>query len=111
MIAPWYVSYFSTWLDYAQGNDRVLVLTYDEFCADPAGNLEKLLAHSRLPRSREECQSALHEVWEERAIFRYNKGVSGRGRSRFTPRQIDRLRQMIHYYADLGPMAGKLIPP
>ena len=85
MMVPWYVSFFSTWLDYARTDARVLFLHYDDFRADPAGVLEKLLAHSRLPRSREHCQAALDEVWEERTIFRYNKGVSGRGRARFTP--------------------------
>lgn len=111
MIAPWYISFFSTWLDYAKTDARVLFLDYDEFRSDPASNLEKLLTHSRLPRSREECQAALDEVWEERATFRYNKGIAGRGRQRFTPAQMDRLCRMIGYYADLGPIADRLIPP
>ena len=52
MMGPWYASYFATWLDFAAGEpERVLVLRYDEFRADPAAALEKLLAHSRLPRS------------------------------------------------------------
>jgi hypothetical protein len=50
-------------------------------------------------------------VWQERAIFRYNKGVSGRGRARLSPAQIGRLRQMMRYYEDLAPVADKLIPP
>ena len=111
MVAPWYLSFFSTWLDYAATDDRVLILEYDDFRSDPAGELEKLLAHSRLPRSRAHCQAALDEVWEERTTFRYNKGVSGRGRARFTPAQIERLRRMIGYYPDLAPLADRLIPP
>ena len=111
MMVPWYVSFFSTWLDYARADARVLFLYYDEFRADPAGVLEKLLAHSRLPRSRAHCQAALDEVWKERTTFRYNKGVSGRGRMRFTPAQMERLRRMIGYYPDLAPLADRLIPP
>jgi hypothetical protein len=111
MIAPWYASFFSTWLDYAGSDPRVLMLDYDDFRADPAATLEHLLAHSRLPRSHEQCQQALAEVWEERALFRYNKGVTGRGKTRFTPAQIDRLRRTIGYYADLAPLADRLIPP
>ncbi|HEX4028201.1 MAG TPA: hypothetical protein VHX18_11330 [Rhizomicrobium sp.] len=107
MMVPWYVSFFSTWLDYARTDARVLFLDYDEFRADPAADLEKLLAHSRLPRSRQQCQAALDEVWEERAIFRYNKGISGRGRERFTRAQMDRLRRLIGYYADLGSDRGQ----
>ena len=40
MMAPWYMSYFSTWLEYAWGNDHVLVLDYEGFRADPATTLE-----------------------------------------------------------------------
>jgi hypothetical protein len=110
MVAPWYISFFSTWLDYAGTDERVLFLNYDDFRADPVAVLERLLAHSRLPRSREECQAALHEAWLERANFRFNKGVSGRGQRRFTPSQLTRLRRLIDYYADLTPIADRLIP-
>jgi hypothetical protein len=111
MMVPWYVSFFSTWLDYARTDERVLFLHYDDFHAQPAAVLEKLLAHSRLPRSHAHCQAALDEVWKERASFRYNRGVSGRGHRRFTPAQIERLRRMIAYYGDLAPLADRLIPP
>ncbi len=111
MMVPWYVSFFSTWLDYAGTDGRVLFLNYDDFRAEPAATLETVLAHSRLPRSREACQAALDEVWRERAAFRYNRGVSGRGRARFTPAQLDRLRRMIDYYTDLAPLVDRLIPP
>jgi hypothetical protein len=111
MIAPWYVSFFSTWLDYGHSDPRVLVLDYNDFRAEPAAVLESLLAHSRLPRPREHCQRALDEVWKERAVFRFNKGIPGRGRSRFTPAQLIRLRRLVAHYADLAPVAGRLIPP
>jgi hypothetical protein len=110
MIVPWYVSFFSTWLDYAKTDQRVLFLDYDEFRAAPAANLEKTLAHSRIPCSLERCETALDEVWKERASFRYNKGVPGRGRARFTASQMDRMRRIMGYYADLEPIAGRLIP-
>jgi hypothetical protein len=110
MVAPWYVSFFSTWWDYAKTDARVLFLDYDDFRVAPAANLERLLAHSRVPRSRQQCQAALDEVWDERATFRFNKGISGRGRTRFSPAQKDRLRRMIGYYADLEPIAERLIP-
>lgn len=111
MVAPWYLSFYSTWLNYAQTDDRVLILDYDVFRAAPAHSLETVLAHSRLPRSPEQCQAAVAEVWEQRAIFRYNKGISGRGYSRLTASQIERLRKMLGYYADLVPVLDRLIPP
>lgn len=111
MMAPWYVSYFSTWLDYAATDPRVLVLDYNEFRGDPAATLETLLAHSRLPRSRAHCQEALDLVWAQRTSYRYNKGVSGRGQQRFTPVQIARLQRQVDYYPNLATVRDRLIPP
>ena len=97
------------WL--AAESPDVLVLHYDDFCADPATTLLRLLAHSGLPRSREECQAALDAVWSDRAGNRYNKGVSGRGGARFTPSQIARLERQLDFYPDLAGMKATLIPP
>jgi len=112
MMGPWYASYFATWIDYAaQAPERVLMLEYDRFCADPAMVLEQVLDHSRLPRSRQQCQDALDGVWQDRGNYRYNKGVSGRGGARFTPAQIARLGRQVDFYPALAPIRDTLIPP
>ena len=111
MMAPWYASYFATWLDYAGRDGRVLVLDYDEFRADPAHSLECLLLHSRFHVTRAACQAALDAVWQDRHDFRYRQGVSGRGAARFTPAQMDRLRHMLAFYPQLAPWMERLIPP
>jgi hypothetical protein len=111
MMGPWYASYFASWLDYAaEEPERVLILYYDDFLSDPTGTLEKLLAHSGLPRSRAQCQAALDGVWADRRNFRFNKGVSGRGRSRFTPAQLSRLARQVDFYPNLAPIREALIP-
>jgi hypothetical protein len=111
MVAPWYVSYFSTWLNYARcAPERVLLLQYDDFREDPAEALQTLLAHSRISRARKDCEVALAAVWEDRAQFRYNKGVSGRGRDRFSTAQIERLRRLIGFYPDLAGWTDRLVP-
>src|SRR6202000_710603 len=74
MMGPWYASYYSTWLDYAaEDPERVCILNYDHFRADPPSALGKLLEHSRLPRSREACEVAVSEIWKDRCQFRFNK--------------------------------------
>lgn len=111
MMAPWYVSYFSTWLAYARETPgRVLLIDYDDFRADPAATLQSILDHSRLPQSRDACARALEAVWEDRASFRYNQGISGRGQARFSMLQIARLKRQLAFYPDLAPMADRLIP-
>jgi hypothetical protein len=111
MMAPWYASYFATWLDYAQRDARVLMLDYDEFRADPLHSLECLLLHSRFQVSREACQAALNAAWDDRRGLRFHKGVSGRGQSRFTPAQMARLRYQLEFYPQLAPWMDRLIPP
>lgn len=111
MMAPWYASYFATWLERARRDGRVLVLDYDEFRADPLASLECLLLHSRFQVSRERCQAALDAVWRERQGFRFRVGVSGRGHARFTPAQIQRLRKMLAWYPQLAPWMERLVPP
>jgi hypothetical protein len=111
MMGPWYASYFNTWMDYAAKDPtRVLMLDYDDFRADPATSLEKLLAHSGLPRRREDCEASLAAVWQDRASFRYNQGISGRGGDCFTPAQIARLGRQVDFYPRLAPWRDKLIP-
>ena len=111
MMGPWYASYFATWFTYAEEvPERVLVLDYDAFRADPAATLERLLAHSGVARSREQCAVALEAVWEGRASFRYNRGISGRGAERFTAAQIERLRRQLSYYPNLAGRVGRLVP-
>jgi hypothetical protein len=112
MAGPWYVSYFATWMEYAaEAPERVLALEYEDFIADPAATLEKLLAHSGLPQTRAACRAALDAVWEQRGEFRFNKGVSGRGRARFTRDQLARLERQLDFYPNLAGLKNKLIPP
>lgn len=111
MVGPWYASYFATWMEYAgEAPDRVCVLGYSDFKRDPVTTLETLLAHAGLARPRAECESALESVWEQRSSFRFNQGVSGRGRDRFSADQRGRLRRQLGFYPGLASMIDTLVP-
>jgi hypothetical protein len=110
IISPWYASYFATWTEYADANpDRVCILTYDEFTADPAGTLMRAVAHAGLPRTREHCQQAIETVWKVRNDYRFNKGESGRSASYFTAEHIERLGRMLDYYPALANQRDELL--
>jgi hypothetical protein len=110
MLGPWYVGYYATWMRYAAGNpERVCVLRYGEFRSDPARALMRAVAHSRLARTRAQCQAALDRAWGERERYRYNKGEEGRGARYFAPRHIERLARMIGAYPHLAPHAEELL--
>jgi Sulfotransferase domain len=110
IMGPWYASYFATWMEYAkEAPDEVCVLTYREFCEDPAATLERAVAHVELPRSRAECQKALDMVWQQRKQYRYNKGETGRSANYFSPEHIARLGRMLDFYPNLGEHRAELL--
>ena len=99
ILAPWYASYFATWLDYScREQGRVCILTYDAFLRDPAKTLETILSHSRVPRPREICRKAVEAVWAVRSAHRFNRGETGRGRNYFAPHHIERIASMLEHY-------------
>jgi hypothetical protein len=110
MIAPWYVSYFATWLAYAKDEPGdVCLLRYADFVKDPAAILETALAHADLPRTRAQCQHALDNAWKGRGELRFNKGTSGRGKTYFSPAHFERLAQMMSFHPVLADYTAELL--
>jgi|SRR6185312_10084852 hypothetical protein len=110
MIAPWYVSYFATWLDYLQKEpEDICLLRYSDFVKDPAAVLATALNHADLGRTREQCQAALDNAWKGRGELRFNKGTSGRGETYFSPAHRDRLSAMLSFYPVLAQYAAELL--
>jgi hypothetical protein len=110
VIAPWYASYFATWKTFAvEAPERVCVLHYDDFRADPAATLHAALTHAGFVVSRKKCSQALEKVWQERGKFRFNQGRQGRGGEYFSPAQLEKLRRMLSYYPQTAPWLGELM--
>jgi hypothetical protein len=99
ILAPWYASYFASWLDFAADSpERVCVLTYRDFLANPAAALHAALAHARLAQPLIVCQAAVNKVWKERLEHRFNHGVEGRGRRYFSTSRIARMARLLSHY-------------
>ena len=112
MLGPWYASYFATWLDYGGGApERVHLMTYDAFRADPAGALQAALAHSGIFLAPETCRAAIEVSWPQRHSMRFNQGIAGRGRRYFTDAQFARLARMLSYYGLDGGAHELLLGP
>jgi hypothetical protein len=110
VMGPWYASYFSTWLDYAKASpERVCVLRYPDFKADPVQTLQTLLGHSGVACSTERCAHALEVTWRERALHRFNKAEQGRGRARFQDRHLAHLETLLFRYYDLSAHRAELM--
>jgi hypothetical protein len=112
IMAPWYASYFATWLDYAAHYPkRVCVLRYRDFKRDPVTTLRLLLAHSGIESSDYMCRRAVEIAWKERAQLRFNMGEQGRGATRFHGGHIAHLETMLFRHYDLSVFRGDLLPP
>ncbi len=80
IVAPWYASYFATWLDYVrEAPGRVRVLRFADLLHDAPAAVEAILEHSGLPKPYELCEIAVDTAQRERGTLRFNKGEQGRG--------------------------------
>lgn len=110
-VMPWYASYYATWLAYATAApERVLVLRFGDLKRDPAAVLSAVLDHSGLPRSEEMCELAAASAWRDRYDYRFHIGEEGRGRARFTAKQLERIARQLHYYRELEEWSAELMP-
>lgn len=110
MVAPWYVSFFASWVAYAaQKPNTVLILHFAEVMNSPETVLERILRHSGLTQPAEKCREAIEYVWNRRSEFRYNKGIEGRGHAFFAASQHARLRRLIAQYPLLTQWQDELL--
>jgi hypothetical protein len=110
MLGPWYASFYATWLARAaQKDSRTLVLHYDEFLADPAHVLRRILEHSGIAASAQECAATIGDVWVDRARLRFNQGRQGRGAASFSDAHHRRLARLLDHYPVLQDKHLKLL--
>lgn len=110
LMGPWYAQYYASWKAYADETPgRVLITDYVDFCDDPAGVLELILAHARDPRPFTTCDRAIAAVWQEREKFRCNRERPHHTAPAFTPAQRERLARFVSYYPTLEAWRGVLL--
>jgi hypothetical protein len=110
IIAPWFASYFATWKSFVDDEqDTVCVLHYRNLLRNPAETLQTALRHAGFDVSRAKCESAIARVWAQRESYRFNKGITGRGRSCLSAAQLARVSQLLSYYPQLTPWLPELM--
>ncbi|MGE3465551.1 MAG: sulfotransferase domain-containing protein [Pyrinomonadaceae bacterium] len=96
---PWYFQFVASW-ERAEREKRLAVhwLTYEEMIRDKPATVERILQFYGMsaPRAEIERQIALTEADAERN--RFNKGVSGRGKSMLNDGQRERIRQLARHF-------------
>jgi hypothetical protein len=110
VIAPWYASYYATWRSFTgAAGDTVCVLRYREFRENPAETLYRAIVHAGFATTRYQCGKSVEHAWSGKENFRFNRGISGRGKSYFTPSHFARLQKLLSYYPHLSGWKSDLL--
>ena len=110
ILAPWYASFYATWLDYAgRKQNPVCLLRYADFLADPASVLEKLLRHAGLKAMRSDCEDIIDAIWADRLQLRFSQGLEGRAVGYFRAEHRARLERTLSHYPATRARTGELM--
>jgi len=98
-VIPWYFQFVASW-DLAEKQQRleVLWLSYENLVADKAASVLKVLEFYGLGASWRGVEQRIGEIESEERKIRFNKGVTGRGRSGLNNRQKEQIRRLTRYY-------------
>ena len=96
---PWYFQFIASW-DLAEKQRRLELhwLSYEEFIADKVSSVLKVLEFYGLGASRRGVEQRIREIESEERKNRFNKGVTGRGKSGLSDRQKDQIRRLTRFY-------------
>ena len=104
-VIPWYFQFVASW-DLAEKQQRLEVhwLSYEDLVADKPASVLKVLKFYGLGASRKGVAQRIAEIESEERKIRFNKGVTGRGRSGLSDRQKEQISRVTRYYpsADFG---------
>lgn len=98
-VIPWYFQFVASW-DQAEKQKRLEVywLTYEEFVADKASSVLKVLEFYGLGAPRRGVEQRIRDIESEKRKNRFNKGQTGRGKSGLNERQKEQIRRLTRYY-------------
>jgi hypothetical protein len=98
-VIPWYFQFVASW-DLAEKQKRLEMhwLTYEELVADKASSVLKVLGFYGLGAPLRGVEQRIGEIESKGRTNRFNKGVTGRGRSGLNERQKGQIRRLTRYY-------------
>lgn len=98
-VIPWYLQFVASWaLAEKQHRLEVHWLSYEELVADKPSTVLRVLNFYGLGASRRGVAQRIAEIESEERKIRFNKGVTGRGKSNLNARQQEQIRRLTRYY-------------
>jgi len=98
-VIPWYFQFVASW-DLAEKQKRLEVywLTYEDLAADKPSSVLKVLEFYGLGAARRAVEERIREIESEQRKNRFNKGITGRGRTGLSDQQRERIGRLARYY-------------
>ena len=98
-VIPWSFQFVASW-DLVEKQKRLEGhwLSYEDLVADKPSSVLNVLEFYGLGASRRGIEERIAEIESEGQKIRFNKGVTGRGRSGLNNRQQEQIRRLSRYY-------------
>ena len=98
-VIPWYFQFVASW-DLAEREKRIELqwLTYEELVSDKPAAVLKVLEFYGLGAPRRGVEQRIKQIESEERKIRFNKGVTGRGKSGLNQQQKDQIRRLARYH-------------
>jgi len=98
-VIPWYFQFVASW-DSVEKQKRLEMhwLTYEELVADKPSSVLKVLNFYGLGAPHRGVEQRIREIESEGRNNRFNKGVTGRGRSGLAECKKEQIRRLTRFY-------------
>ncbi|MCA1623579.1 MAG: sulfotransferase domain-containing protein [Acidobacteria bacterium] len=98
-VIPWYFQFVASWsLVEKQKSLDIFWLGYEDLIADKPSTIQNILKFYGLGAARRGIEQKIKETESEGRKIRFNKGVKGRGESRLSESQKERIRRFAKYH-------------
>jgi len=97
VAGPWFIGFFASWQDaMAKGRCTMAWLTYEALFANLETAVSEILGFYEVTASQARIRESLQAARDHGS--RFNKGVKGRGETRLTTSQKERVARLAAYY-------------
>lgn len=98
-VIPWYLQFVASW-DLVEKQKRLEIcwLTYEQLIADKPSSVLNVLEFYGLGAPRRGVEQRIREIESEGRKIRFNKGITGRGRSALSDAQKEKISRLTRFY-------------
>lgn len=101
-FVPWYIKFYVSWYTVSQ-SQPVYWLRYEDLMENKYATISNLLIYHKVKFESQKLKAILDSNAKlKKGDFRYNVGISGRGREKLNNTQIERIVKFTKYYPSIN---------